>query len=154
MTDIVNSLDPSKATTYNNIPIKIFKQHIDIYISEVTAWYNNMIESSIFPDNLKLADITPVHKKNETTSMSNYRPVSVLPTLSKIFEKHLYKQLNLHIKDHLSEQLCGFREGYSTQHCLVKMTEKIKNALDRGNSAGILITDLSKAFDCIIHDHT
>ena len=87
MMGVVKNLDSSKATTYKNIPIKTFKQHIDIYIDKVTDIYNSMINSSVFPDNLKLADITPVHKKKETTSMGNYRPVSVLHTLSKKMRK-------------------------------------------------------------------
>ena len=76
MMGVVKNLDSSKATTYKNIPIKTFKQHIDIYIDKVTDIYNSMINSSVFPDNLKLADITPVHKKK--TSKCNYLPVSVL----------------------------------------------------------------------------
>ena len=82
----VRNFDSSKATTYKNIPIKLFKQQT--YLT---------IESCIFPDNLKKADITPVHKKRETTNMCNYRPVSVLPTLSKLFEKLLYQQIYSYI---------------------------------------------------------
>ena len=70
---------------------KTFKQHIDVSIDKVTDIYNSMSNSSVFPDNIKLVDITPVHKKNETMSMGNYRPVNALPTLSKIFEKKLFK---------------------------------------------------------------
>ena len=100
---IVKGLDPSKATTINSIPIKIFKQHIGIYIKEVTQLFNNTIDSSKFPEILKRADITPVHKKGDVTLMSNYRPISLLPTLSKLFEKLLYQQINTFIDKYLAD---------------------------------------------------
>ena len=75
---IVKSLDPAKSTTNKNIPIKILKSNIDVCIKELTSIFNNMIDTSIFPNNLKKADVTPVHKKGDRTMVSNYRPVSVL----------------------------------------------------------------------------
>ena len=111
-----------------------------------------MIDNAEFPDSLKRADVTPVHKKGDTSLMNNYRPISVLPTLSKLFEKLLYQQINSYINKYLNSGLCGFREGFSAQHCLITMTEKIKNVLDKGGIGGALLTDLSKAFDCIQHD--
>ena len=149
---IVKNLNTSKATTHKNIPIKIFKEHINVYIKEVTNIFNNMIDNAEFPDSLKRADVTPVHKKGDMSLMNNYRPISVLPTLSKIFEKLLYQQINSYINKYLNSGLCGFREGFSAQHCLITMTEKIKNVLDKGGIGGALLTDLSKAFDCIQHD--
>ena len=152
ISEIVKKLDPSKATTHKNIPIKIFKQHIDIYNKNVTNLINKMIEKSEFPDILKMADITPIHKKDERTSARNYRPVSVLPTLSKIFEKLLYRQTNCYIDQYLSEKTSGFREGFSAQHCLTVMIESMCKALNKGKIAAALLTDLSKPFDCILHD--
>ena len=84
--------------------------------------------------------------------MSNYRPISLLPTLSKLFEKLLYQQIIPYINKYLADGLCGFREGFSAQHCLIIMIEKIKQTLDKNGVAGTLLTDLSKAFDCIQHD--
>ena len=128
------------------------KQHIDIYNKNVTNLINKMIEKCEFPDILKMADVTPIHKKDERTSARNYRPVSVLPTLSKIFEKLLYQQTNCYIDQYLSEKTSGFREGFSAQHCLTVMIESMCKALDKGKIAAALLTDLSKAFDCILHD--
>ena len=149
---IVKSLDPAKSTTNKNIPIKILKSNIEVCIKELTSIFNNMIATSIFPNNLKKADVTPVHKKGDRTMTSNYRPVSVLPTISKVFEKLLYQQINSYIKMYLCDDLCGFREGFSSQHCLTVMIESMKRALDKGGISGALLTDLSKAFDCIQHD--
>ena len=113
---------------------------------------NNYIDYSIFPDKQKEADITPVHKKDDRTDKTNYRPVSILPAISKIFEKLLYYQINKFMDKKLSKQLCGFRKGHSAQHCLLVMLEKWRASLDNGGCSGVLLTDLSKAFDCLAHD--
>ena len=99
-----------------------------------------------------MADITPVHKKDERTAKSNCRPVSILPSISKIFERLMYLQISTYMESYLSKYLCGFRKGYSTQHCLKLMFEKWRKALDKRNLAGALTTDLSKAFDCLNHE--
>ena len=82
----------------------------------------------------------------------NYRPISILPAVSKVFEKIMYDQIEIYMNTHLSDYLCGFRKGYSTQYCLLSMLEKWKKALDKHNVAGGLLTDLSKSFDCLNHD--
>ena len=83
---------------------------------------------------------------------TNYRPVSTLPSISKIYERLLYSQIEIFIENKLSHNQCGFRKGYSAQYCLIKMLEKWKSALDNNNHTGALLADLSKAFDCINHD--
>ena len=105
-----------------------------------------------FPQPLKKADITPIFKKDSRLDKSNYRPVSILPNLSKIFERCIYNQISLYFNDILSKYQCGFRKGFNAQYCLMVMIEKWKKALDQGGSCGALLTDLSKAFDCLLHD--
>ena len=105
-----------------------------------------------FPGPLKQADITPTHKKVDTTNKENYRPVSILPSVSKIFERNMFDQISGYIDKYLSPHLCGFRKGYNTQHSLIVMLEKWRKALDNGKLAGALLTDLSKAFDCLNHE--
>ena len=118
----------------------------------ITKIYNDSITEGNFPSALKNADMTPGHKKDEKTSKGNYRPVSILPTVSKIFEKSMYTDLEEYMKTYLSPFLCGFRKGFSTQHCLIAMLEKMKKSLDKQHYAAALLTDLSKAFDCINHE--
>ena len=101
---------------------------------------------------MKNADITPFFKKGDLLNISKHRPVSILPSDSKIFEKLLISQINNYIDPYLSIYLCGFRKGMSAQNGLLFMLEKWKKCLDEKGSAGILLTDLSKAFDCLIHD--
>ena len=101
---------------------------------------------------MKYADIIPTFKKNERLHKTNYRPISILPTLSKVYEKLLFHQTYKYFNNIFSKYLCGFRKGQSTQHSLLYMLEALKKALDKRLFSGILLTDLSKTFDCISHD--
>ena len=81
-------LDKKKATTLNGIPTKILVDNCDIITPFLTKMYNDSNLNMNFPNPLKLADTTPTHKKDDTTKKENYRPVSILPSVSKIYEKH------------------------------------------------------------------
>ena len=74
--------------------------------------YNESKSKADFPSSLKLADITPAHKKNERTIKNNYRPVSILPSISKVFERNMFEQISVYIDKYLSKFLCGFRKGF------------------------------------------
>ena len=113
---------------------------------------NDTINTCVFPTKLKEAEVIPIHKKEETTNKANYRPISILPTFSKIYERVLFQQITSYMDSKFSANLCGFRKGMSTQHCLITMIETLKKTLDKGGATGILLTDLSKAFDCLPHD--
>ena len=111
-----------------------------------------MINNKCFDSNLKQADVTPVFKKKDRELVENYRPISVLPTVSKIFEKIALKQIYDYIKKYLSTYLCGYRKGFCTQSALVLLIERWKKQLDNNGYAGAILMDLSKAFDTINHD--
>ena len=87
---------------------------------------NTLIRSSKFHNELKEADIVPVHKKKSKFSTENYRPISILPNISKVCERCLYDQISNFFEDVFSKYQCGFRKGYSAQHCLLVMIEKWK----------------------------
>ena len=148
----LKSLDKRKPSTVNNIPAKVIAENYDIISPFITKINNDCKSTSNFPAPLKCADITPAHKKEETTKKDNYRPVSILPSFSKIFERDMFDQISLYFNNVLSPFLCGFRKGYSTQHCLIVMIERWRKALDNSKLAGALLTDLSKAFDCLNHE--
>ena len=150
--DKINDLNINKPTTYNNIPAKILKENSELCSGFILKFYNKCIDECIFPNPLKMADITPTHKKDNKTEKENYRPVSILSSISKIFERLIYEDIDLYMSDMLSPFLCGFRKGYSTQNCLMVMLENMKTALDNRYLTGALLTDLSKAFDCINHE--
>ena len=148
----INNLNIHKPTTFNNIPVKLIVATSDICSPLISKYYNDAIINCKFPEPLKMVDITPVYKKEENTNKSNYRPVSILPSVSKIFERLMHDEIFSYIDSHLSNYLCGFRKGYSTQYCLIAMLERWKKALDNQHLAGALLTDLSKAFDCLNHE--
>ena len=135
-----------------NIPCKIIKENADIFASFLHSSFNTSVTNSEFPSVLKQANITLVFKKGERYSKDNYRPVSILPNVPKIFERYIFRQINEHIDVLLSRHQCGFRKDYSTQHCLLTMLEKWRSAVDNKKICGPLLTDLSKAFDCLSHE--
>ena len=90
--------------------------------------------------------------ENSRTDKENYRPVSILPNISKIYERCLHKQLYDYFDVIFSRNQCGFRKGFSVVNCLLPMIEKWRESLDQGGAYGALLTDLSKAFDCLPHE--
>lgn len=148
----ISKINTNKSNPIHSIPGKIVKDNYEFFANFLYDNFNNMITICRFPDNLKLADITPGYKNGGRLDKNNYRPVSILSTISKIYEKLLYYQMEMFFDPILSKMQCGFRKGFSTQHCLIVMLEKWKKSIDLKGSAGALLTDLSKAFDCIEHD--
>ena len=130
----------------------MLKQSSDIFGNYICDFVDECVDKGVFPSNLKNANITPDFKKGFRGSKDNYRPVSILRIISKIFEKLLSKQIIIYMDKFLSKYQCGFRKGYNAQLCLLAMIEKWKKAVDNGNVFGALLTDLSKAFHCLPHD--
>ena len=112
------------------------------------------MEQGIFPDNLKVGRITPIYKKGSKQLFENYRPISTLPILGKIFEKIIYSRLYsfLASKNILYDNQFGFRKGHSTSHALNYSVNKLLEAVDAKKHVIGIFIDLSKAFDTI--DHT
>ena len=117
---------------------KIIKLNIDLFSSFICQHFNYCISKSEFPNELKHADVIPAHKKKNKCDKTNYRPVSILPNISKIYEKIIYNQLHEYFNDRLFPSQCGFCKGYSSQHSLLVMTEKFNESIDKGNASGAL----------------
>ena len=131
----------------------MLKSSSEIFNKVLTnIWNFEILENHNFSSKLKLADITPAYKKNDCTLVENYRPVSVLPTLSKIFERIIQKQFFAHVNEFLSPYLCGYRKEFNTQYALLSLIEKWKKTLDNKGYTGAILIDLSKAFDTINHE--
>ena len=113
---------------------------------------NRAILNGKFPSELKMADVTPIFKKFGPFEKENYRPISLFPSLSKVYEKLIYQQLNAFFENKLSPLLCGFRSRYSTQHALLNLINKWHSCLDNSGVVSIVVMDLSKAFDCLPHE--
>ena len=146
----INKLDPKKTTT--GISISLLKDNVDICAPILTEIFNDCIKNGTFADELKLADISPIFKSIDSTAKKNYRPISILRSVSKLFEKLLQKQLSPFFDQHLSQLLCGYRKGYTTQYALLKLIEKWKKVRDNNGYSAAVLMDLSKAFDTINHD--
>ena len=91
-------------------------------------------------------------QKRQKNVKENYRPASILPFLSKIFEKNLFKQISDYFEGIFDKHHCGFRKGYNTQQCLLKLLEKWKSSVDKGREFGALLTNLPKAFAFLDHE--
>ena len=150
----INNLNAKKSGTFMNIPVKRLKEVVDIVAQPLTdIWNMEIVHGKKFASQLKLADITPLHKKLEAIKKENYRPVSLLPVVSKLFERVMQKQMIAYIEKFLSPYLCGYRKGFNSQYALIAMIEKWKKCLDgEGGFAGAIMMDLSKAFDTINHE--
>ena len=150
--EIIN-LDNKKNGTFKNIHTRRLKDVSDICSTILANICNEeILLNKNCPENLKLADASPVFKKKDKTFVENYRPVSVLLTVSKIFERIMPKQITDYIGLYLSAFLCGYRKGFSTQYALLPLIERWRLCLDKQGFAGALLMDLSKAFDTINHE--
>ena len=132
----IHNLDNKKACQESDIPVKIIKDNIDTFSEFIFHNFNNSIFDATFPLGLKNADVIPVFKTKDRSNVENYPPVSVLLNLSKIYERCLCDQMYKYFNHILSKWQCGLRKGL---------------CLGKGGISGAILTDLSKAFDCILH---
>ena len=149
---IINSMDSIKKMS-GAIPIKIVKLANKKNCKNLANCINECRKQNKFPNELKIADITPIFKKEDPLDKTNYRPISILPTVSKIFKRILFSQLQRFSNKFLSPLLCGFRKAYSTQYALINLLQKWQKCLDASDGiVGTLLMDLAKAYDCANHD--
>ena len=115
---------------------------------------NLSFNQGIFPNLLKIANVIPTHKKGDKLDCNNYRPISLLSNISKIFEKCMHTRLTnfLWINKLLFSHQFGFRNGYSRNHALTSLTEMIRKAIDEDKFACGVFIDLQKVFDTVDHD--
>ena len=126
--------------------------HGKAYCRRHSTTFTSCIDVSIFPDKLKTAQVRPLFKKNNILEKGNYRPVSVLPTISKFVERAIFDQLTDFFNFHFHPSLSAFRKGFGCQTALLKIIEDWKKALDENKYIAAILMDLSKAFDCLPHD--
>ena len=151
MYEKIKSLDPKKGSS-QDIPTDILIGSNDIVCKYISDIYNRDKNRNQFPLFLKTADVAPHFKDDDRTSEKNYRPVSNLLILSKLYEDNMSDQMKIYMEEYLSPYIFGYRKSYGPQPCLLSMIEMWRKALDEGKVAGAILTDLSKAFDCISHD--
>ena len=144
---IINSLRNS-SPGWDNIPADIIKKTCNTFIAPLTYILNLAMLEGIFPDELKIAKVIPLFKAGDTSVFANYRPVSVLPSFSKILEKLIYKRIVSFVTKHeiLYDSQFGFRKNKSTALALLKLVDKVSEAIDKGNYVLRCIFRLFKSF--------
>ena len=120
-------------------------EHSDLFAPLVLLFINESIDTGNFPKELKKGDITSLFKNGDAFAKSNYRPITVLPAISKIYERIFSGQISHYMENILSPYLCAYRKGYSTQHALLRLIEKCRSFLDMKGFACAILMDLSKA---------
>ncbi len=150
---ILNKLDPKKATGYDGIPPKALKASSEAIAPTVCKLVNNMVTQSLFPEPCKKAEVAPLYKMVKSRlAWTNFRPVSVLTCLSKVFEIVMSDQMQPWLDNIFSIYLSAYRKKFGCHSVLIHSTETWKRALDNKQYVGIIMSDLSKAFDCLPHD--
>ena len=147
----LRNLDPKKSSTFGSIPVKVLTEHSDLFAPMLHSFINENVNTSNFPNELKKGDLTFLFKNGNVFAKKNYRPITVLPAMSKIYERIISSQVICYINDILSPYLCTYRKGYSTRHALFRLVESCRSSLDMKGFAGAILMDLSKAFDCLNH---
>ena len=141
------------AVGWDQLPAFIFKENKDPLSGILNHIMNLSLEQGTFPNELKKANIIPIFKAGETDIIGNYRPVSLLTTVSKVFERAMYNRLISFITQQkiLYSLQFGFREGHGTHMAILKFLDNIIDSLDRGDYAATIFLDFSKAFDTVNH---
>ena len=151
---LLSKLNERKSAGLDNILNKLLKMAATIVSPSLTLIFAKSIETGISPDEWKLARVTPIFKKGERDDPNNYRPISVIPTVAKIFEKCVCDQLSEYINANnlLSHCQSGFRSLHSTLTALVDAANSWSVNIDNGLVNGVVFIDLRKAFDTIGHN--
>ena len=153
VTKVIKKLVNSKATGIHGIPNRALKECAENIAPSLTDIFNFSIETGVFPDDLKIGRVAPVYKSGEKDDLNNYRPISVLPTVARVFEKILYGQVYDYFISNklLGNQQFGFRTLHSTALVLSKCTSNWWLNMDRGGMTSVVFLDIRKAFDTVNH---
>ena len=149
----IRKLDPGKSTSLDGIGPTIIKLSCDVIAPSIADLINKIITSGRFPNQLKQAKVYPIFKNGAKDDPSNYRPISILPTISKFFEKHVNIHLMRFPNKHklIHECQSGFRQKHSCNTALIKLIDQWMESIDKGDIIGSLFIDFRKAFDMVDH---
>ena len=154
--DIIKAFSKLKSKSssgFDGISSKLLKLIKPLLIPVILKIFNQSIKTKVFPDKMKVAKVVPVFKKGDPSQFNNYRPISLLPVISKIFERVLHDQIYDYVEQNqlLFHNQFGYRKVHSTELACASLVEKVLEALDRGSNCISIFMDLSKAFDTIDH---
>ena len=146
------NLNPRKSCSDTGLMPKLVKKVAEGIAPSVTNLYNRCIENSNWPAIWKRGELTPIFKKGDKHNVENYRPITTLSIIDKVFESLLSKQITHYFDPTLSPRLTAYRKNHSCETTIVTLTEDWKHAIDRKELVTILSTDMSKAFDSLCHN--
>ena len=154
LSEIITNLNSRKATGHDNISVKIIKLVKNELIPILKTLVCLSLKLSIFPEQMKLARVTPIFKSGDCHDPNNFRPVSVLPALSKILEKVMHKKLNSFLEKNkiLCDSQYGFRNSRDTEAAALDIVTDIQLKIDKNEKCCLLSLDLRKAFDTVDHN--
>ena len=145
----MESLNANKASGHDGLPPRLLKMISKEIAPSLCTIFNTSIETAAWRETWKRGTWTPVFKKDDRHDTSNYRPITVLPVVGKIYEKLLSKQITNFMDPILSDNLTAYRKSHSCETTLIRLVEEWKMELDCGKPVGMLSTDMSKAFDSL-----
>ena len=154
ISDLIHNLKSSKSVGSYSIPTKIMKTSKEIICLPLSQLINDSTSKGSFPSICKLAQVIPIFKSDSRLLCTNYRPISLISNISKIFEKVIHSRLNFLLEqhNHLYPYQFGFDIDYSSKNALMTTVEGIQKQLDAGNYTAGLFVDLQKAFDTVDHN--
>ena len=146
---LISSLKNKNTTSSHDIPTKFLKLSNNLISSWLANYFNHCMTEGEFPDLMKIAQVTPVPKIPHPSKLTDYRPISVLPSLSKVFEKILYRRIYHFLTENnlLTPHQYGFRTNYSTEMAITAIHDKLLKTSDDKLIICAIFLDLSKAFD-------
>ena len=146
--------ETKKACGYDEISNKIIKKSSDIVAPFLKTLFDACLQQGIFPDCFKLAQVAPLFKGGDRTNLGSYRPISLLPALSKVLEKIILVRMMTFLSDNniISEHQFGFRPKFSTEYAIVDIYDKLTKNLDNSSTSCAIFLDLAKAFDTVSHN--
>jgi hypothetical protein len=152
--NIIKSIKPKNSRGYIEISTNLLKKSSVYVSSPFNHICNRSLSSGVFPQRLKYAEVKPLFKKGERICISNYRPISLLTSFSKVFEKVIYNRLleHLYYNNMLVTEQFGRRKNLTTEKATYELINDILSALNDKLIVGGIFCDLSKAFDCVNHD--
>lgn len=150
---IIDNLNPNTSTGLDGISCKALKSVKNLILDKLTTSINKCLERGYFPESLKIAKVSPIFKSGKKDDPGNYRPISVLPIMSKIFEKIIYNRLDQHLtsSNFLYKKQYGFRSHSNTLSACIDLVTTVKTKIDKKQIALGIFIDLKKAFDTISH---
>ena len=151
--DLISILQTNKATGHDQISAKILKAAGESIVPSLTRLFQLCLRTNRYPNEWKKANVIPLHKKDDKNNCNNYRPVSILPTVSKIFERIIFKNVYnfFHDNNLITVHQSGFRPNDSTVNQLAYLYHTFCHALDDKKYIKIVYCDISKAFDRVCH---